>query len=268
MTTTTTMYAVNNVLPAGSVLSSSATVDSEETDRAIQRCLNRLARAMGDADGRQQIVREVLDVAAERILMLCGSTLRRRYPRLTKGPFNLQAEEVLSAVVERLIKAMRNVLPTNIREFFALTMKHIRWELNEFARELDTYDCEPLTGDVIAEEPPDERDEEPNADDDDETFSPLARRIQEAIDGLTPTDRDIFTLVRLQEMTQADAADELGISSKTVQRRLRHILPQLWAKLGERQPPRWAPPNTCKPLQPRFALVKGTTREQPSRPAA
>jgi RNA polymerase sigma-70 factor (ECF subfamily) len=212
-------------------------------------------------------VRDVIDVAAERILMLCGSTLRRRYQRLTRGPFNVQAEEVLSAVVERLIKAMRNVRPTNVREFFGLVMKHIRWELNGLARELDADECQPLIGDVIVEQTVDESDEEPKAGDE-EPFSALARRIQEAIDGLPQTDRDIFDLVRLREMTQADAADVLGISSKTVQRRLKQILPQLWAKLGECQPRRWAPPQTNKTLRLRFELSKETTREQPSRPAA
>jgi RNA polymerase sigma-70 factor (ECF subfamily) len=179
----------------------------------------------------------------------------------------VQAEEVLSAVVERLIKAMRNVRPTNVRQFFGLVMKHIRWELNGLARELDTDDCQSLIRDVIVQQKADESDEEPEAGDD-EPFSALARRIQEAIDGLPQTDRDIFDLVRHREMTHAGAADVLGISSKTVQRRLKHILPQLWAKLGECRPRHWAPPQINKTLRPRFELAKGTTRQQPSRPAA
>src|SRR2546423_11390448 len=44
---------------------------------------------------------------------------------------------MLSAVVERLIKALRGVRPQTVRQFFALANQHIRWELNDLARRLD-----------------------------------------------------------------------------------------------------------------------------------
>src|SRR4051812_19099188 len=159
----------NTLVPSGPVLRSSA-IDSEDADVALQCCLTRLARATDDADARQ-IVLELLSVAADRILLLCGSTLSRRYPRLAKGPLNVQPDELLSAVVERLIKAMRHVRPTRVRAFFALAMKHIRWELNELARELDADKHELLAPDAIAREP------EETA----EQFSPRGRWILEAI---------------------------------------------------------------------------------------
>ena len=41
-----------------------------------------------------------------------------------------------------------------------------------------------------------------------------------AIDGLPEDEREVFDLVRIQGLTQAEAAEVLGVSAKTVQRRL------------------------------------------------
>jgi RNA polymerase sigma-70 factor (ECF subfamily) len=235
----------DKMLPAGSFVHDSA-IDSGETDAAVQRCLNRLAPAT-DADARQ-IVRELLSMAASRILALCGSTLSRHYPRLARGPHNVRPDELLGAVVERLIKAMRNARPTDVREFFALAMKHVRWELNELARELDTQTRELPAPDQIVQKPEEVEEE----------FSPLARRILEAINSLPQSDRETFHLVRLHEMTQADAAQVLGINVKTVRRRLKRILPYLWARLGH-QPAGALDLRRGRILRPR---VVGTEAEQ------
>ena len=232
-------------------------IDSEDADGALQHCLNRLERAADEADARQ-IVRELLSVAAGPILSLCGSTLRRHYPRLARGPLNVRPDELLSVVMERLIKAMRNVRPTHVRAFFALAMKHIRWELNGLARKLDTDPHESLDPDAIAQEP------EESA----EQFSPRACRIVEAINGLPQSDRQIFNLVRLRGMTHADAAEVLEVSAKTVQRRLSRILPRLWRQLGELQPPQGVNPQANRTLRPRFVRVEGTMGEQSSRQVA
>jgi RNA polymerase sigma-70 factor (ECF subfamily) len=66
--------------------------------------------------------------------------LFRKYPRLTKPPLNLQPDEMLSAVTERMLKAMREARPQTVRQFFALANQHMRWELNDVARRLDKQD--------------------------------------------------------------------------------------------------------------------------------
>ena len=68
---------------------------------------------------------------------LCAAILYRSYPRLTPPPLNLRAEEMLSDVVERLLKALREVRRQTVRQFFALASQHVRWELNEMGRRLD-----------------------------------------------------------------------------------------------------------------------------------
>ncbi len=59
---------------------------------------------------------------------------------MTQAPLNLQAEELLSSVVERLLKAMQKARPNGVRQFFALANQHMRWELNDLARRLDRDD--------------------------------------------------------------------------------------------------------------------------------
>jgi RNA polymerase sigma factor (sigma-70 family) len=70
-------------------------------------------------------------------------------------------------------------------------------------------------------------------------ISPNTRRILEAIENLPEEEREAFNLVRIQGLTQPEAADILGVSPKTVQRRLNRGVMLLSEKLGDLQP---APP--------------------------
>jgi RNA polymerase sigma-70 factor (ECF subfamily) len=56
---------------------------------------------------------------------------------LTLPPLNLQPDELLGAVLERLLKALGTVRPQTVRQYFALVNQHMRWELNDLARRLD-----------------------------------------------------------------------------------------------------------------------------------
>src|SRR6202043_1146621 len=85
----------------------------------------------------ESAVRALLDRAVRRLHLLCASLLYRSYPRLTRPPLNLQVEEMLGAVVERLVKPLGEARPTTTRQFFALACQHMRWELNDMARRLD-----------------------------------------------------------------------------------------------------------------------------------
>src|SRR5581483_9986902 len=76
------------------------------------------------------------DRSVRRLQMLCANLLYRKYRRLTLPPLNLQPDEMLDAVVERLLKPMGSVRPQNVRQFFALVNQHMRWELNDVARRL------------------------------------------------------------------------------------------------------------------------------------
>src|SRR5262249_10607337 len=108
-------------------------MDEEHTTAAVQRYLDELA---GDSPA-EPVVRELLDRAVRRLHQLCATLLYRSYPRLARPPATLQVDELRSAVVERLLKALREARPAHARQFFALAGQHMRWELNDMARRLD-----------------------------------------------------------------------------------------------------------------------------------
>src|SRR5262249_34203892 len=108
-------------------------MSGEQTTAVVQRYLDELA---GDSPS-EPIVRALLDRAVRRLHLLCATLLYRSYPRLARPPLNLQADELLGAVAERLLKALREARPRTVRQFFALANQHMRWELNDLARRLD-----------------------------------------------------------------------------------------------------------------------------------
>src|SRR5271169_226265 len=108
-------------------------MSTEATTAAVQRYLDALA---GDQPA-EPIIRALLDRSVRRLQLLCGNLLHRKYRRLTLPPLNLQTDEMVSAVVERLLKAMQSVHPQTVRQFFAPVNQHMRWELNDLARRLD-----------------------------------------------------------------------------------------------------------------------------------
>lgn len=191
------------------------------TTADVGRFLEALA---GDAPA-DPIIRDLMGRAAGRLQTLCASMLHRRFPRLKRPPLNLQAEEVLGAVVERLLKAMHELRPRTVRQFFALADQHMRWELNDLARRLDEQPrIAGLIGDVAATESSGS------------VLGPDGRRILEAIEDLPGDEREVFGLVQVQGLTHAEAAEVLGVSSKTVQRRLNRSLLLLAERLDDLRP--------------------------------
>jgi RNA polymerase sigma-70 factor (ECF subfamily) len=100
---------------------------------ALRCYLNELA----DNATADPIVRELLNRSSQRLQTLCTNLLHRGYPRLARPPLNLLPDEWLSGAVERLPKALREIRPRTVRQFFALANQHMRWELNDLARRSD-----------------------------------------------------------------------------------------------------------------------------------
>jgi RNA polymerase sigma-70 factor (ECF subfamily) len=197
------------------------------TTHAVQQYLDELVGVQGDTPA-EPIIRALLARAVHRLELLCRNFLLRSYPRLAKPPVNLEAEELLSAVVERLLKAMREARPKNVRQFFALANQHIRWELNDLARRLDKSKMAAPLNEAMVPAP-----ESSGA-----TLGPDAARMLDEIEQLPDEEREVFSLVRIQGMSQADVARLLDVSVKTVQRRLNRGLLLLTEKLADLQPPR------------------------------
>jgi RNA polymerase sigma factor (sigma-70 family) len=197
-------------------------MSDERTTVVVQRYLDELA---GDSPA-EPVVRALLDRAVRRLHLLCATLLHRSYPRLTQPPVNLRAEELLGAVAERLIKALRAVRPRTVRQFFALANQHMRWELNDLARRLD-------------EQPPAVELREglmPAPASSGSGLTPEGRRMLAAIGGLPEEEREAFDLVRVQGMSQVEAAQLLGVCPVTVKRRLNRGLRLLTEQLADLRP--------------------------------
>ena len=197
----------------------------DRTTIAIHRYLHELAGA-GGATPAEPIVAELLTRAVRRLQVLCTTFLHRDYPRLARPPLNMQSEEMLAGVVIRLLKALREVRPQTARQFFALANQHMRWELNDLARRLDKQTAAVELLEATAPEPPSSGAE----------VSPNGSRILEAIENLPDVEREVFDLVRIQGMPQTEAAEVLGVSAKTIQRRLNRSLLLLTEKLADLRP--------------------------------
>jgi RNA polymerase sigma-70 factor (ECF subfamily) len=197
-------------------------MSEERTTAVVQRYLDELA---GDAPA-EPVVRALLDRAVRRLHLLCTSLLHRSYLRLTRPPLNLQADELLGAVVERLLKALREARPATVRQFFALASQHMRWELNDLARRLDERPAAVELHEWLVPAPAST----------DAGLSPAGRRILEAIEDLQESEREAFDLVKIQGLTQAEAARVLGVSLRTLKRWLSRSLRALAARLGNLGP--------------------------------
>jgi RNA polymerase sigma factor (sigma-70 family) len=196
-------------------------MDAEPTTAAVQRYLEELA---GDSPA-EAVVRSLLDRAVQRLHTLCATFLYRSYPRLARPPVNLQTDEMLGVLVERLLKALREARPANSRQFFALACQHIRWELNDIARR---FDEQPALGELC-----------------DEVAAPAStgshltldgRRILAAIEQLPDAEREAFDLVRIQGLSQPEAARLLEVSTATINRRLNRGLQSLASRLADLYP--------------------------------
>ncbi len=107
-----------------------------------------------------------------------------------------------------------------------LVNQHMRWELNDLARRLDK---QPVPMELNAEKLP----APPSSG---SLLTAGGRRMLQAIDALPEEEREAFDLVRIQGLTQVEAADVLGVSAKTVQRRLNRALLLLAKELKDLRP--------------------------------
>jgi RNA polymerase sigma factor (sigma-70 family) len=197
-------------------------MNDERTTAVVQRYLDELA---GDSPA-EPIVRAMMGRAVRRLRLLCARLLFRSYPRLMAPPLNLQVDELLGAVAERLLKALREVRPGTVRQLFALADQHMRWELNDLARRLDDQPAAVELSEGLVPSPPSSG----------SGLTPEGRRMLEAIGDLPEDEREAFSLVRIQGLTQVEAAEVLGVSISTVQRRVNRALLTLEEELDDLRP--------------------------------
>jgi RNA polymerase sigma-70 factor (ECF subfamily) len=197
-------------------------MSERDTSAAVQRYLDELA---GNSPA-EPIVRALLDRVDRRLHLSCATVLYGGDPRLTQPLLNVQADELLGAVAERLLKALREARAENVRQLFALANQHMRWELNDVRRRLDDQPaasalCEGNVPSLISSIT---------------GPTPDSRRKLQAISELPEDEREAFDLVPVQRTTHTEAAQVLHVSAVTVKRRLNRGLLLLIAKLSDRRP--------------------------------
>src|SRR5262245_47276479 len=207
-------------------------MDEPQTTVIIQRYLDALP---GDA-AAEPVVRELLERAACRLRLLCATLLHKGYPRLARPPVSLEADDLLGGVVAGLLTALRSTRPPTVRRFFALANQHVRWQLNDLARRLDERPAAAALAEAGVAAPP-----ASSAS----GLSPDGRRMLEVIEGLPEDEREVFDLVGLQGLTHAEAALLVGVSEKTVQRRLNRARLLLAERLSDLRPT-----TECEPTPP------------------
>jgi DNA-directed RNA polymerase specialized sigma24 family protein len=188
----------------------------------VQRYVNELG---GDSPA-EPIVRDLLDRAVRRLHLLCATLPHRSYPRLAQPPLNVQADELLGAVAERLLKALREARHRTVRRLFALANQQIRWELNDLARRLDEQSGAAELREELLPSPAG-------------SVSGLTADgllMLRAIDELFGNQWEAFDLVGIQGLTQVEAAELLVVRAVTVKRRLSRDVWLVTDQLAELRP--------------------------------
>jgi RNA polymerase sigma-70 factor (ECF subfamily) len=110
----------------------------------------------------------------------------------------------------------------------------MRWELNDLARRLDERPVAVELNEALL----------PVQASSASGLTPDGHRMLAAIEGLPQDEREAFDLVRIQGLTQTDAARMLGVSVMTVKRRLGRSLQMLSATLADLGPAPESPSAT------------------------
>jgi RNA polymerase sigma factor (sigma-70 family) len=180
----------------------------------IQACLDRLRG--GDETARA----ELLACACERLRTLARKMLRG-FPRVQRWE---QTDDVLQNAALRLLRALQQIKVETPRKFFRLAAVNIRRELLDLGKHYygpegqgahhGTWgpDGSATTADDSGPADPADLSREP---------SRLAAwtEFHEQIGSLPDEEREVFDLLWYQGLSQAEAAELLGVSERTVKRR-------------------------------------------------
>jgi RNA polymerase sigma-70 factor (ECF subfamily) len=160
----------------------------------------------GDPSARTELINRVYP----RLHHLAGKILGKSFPAL-KAEHN--TSDIANEVSLRLYRALEEVQLTDLTHFFKLAAQRVRWILLDLARKstLSLEDCTPTEQAVPGPL---------EAADSDSLSGPTSwARLHELVEHLPDEEREVVDLLFYVGLEEAEAAEQLGVSARTIRRR-------------------------------------------------
>jgi RNA polymerase sigma-70 factor (ECF subfamily) len=185
---------------------------SESLEDATQ--LRLFLRRAGDGD--PSAVDALFGRTAERLRLLARRMLRR-FPGVRRWA---ETDDVLQNALVRMLSALRAVKPESVRDYLALANLQIRRELIDLARRFHGPEGIGANHDSHPDDDahPPRLQQAPDAHHDPASLVQWSE-LHEHIGALPDEEREIVELLFYQGMSQAEAAEVLDVSVRTIQRR-------------------------------------------------
>ena len=195
----------------------------------IQGCLDRI-RA-GDESARQDLLQCVCGRLERLTRKMLGS-----WPRVHRWE---ETGDVMQNSLVRLSRSLVEAKPARAVDFFRLAALHIRRELCDLAKHYYGPRGIGASHATVAWKPPcdsqstDSTAWEPLGAEEDPANLAAWAEFHDQVERLPEEDREVFDLLWYQELSQAVAAELLGVSERTVKRRWAAARLRLHKVLGE-----------------------------------
>jgi RNA polymerase sigma-70 factor (ECF subfamily) len=195
----------------------------------LQRCLDRFRAGDPEAEAA------LLAGACDRLARLAHKMLRR-YPRVRRWE---DTADVVQNVVLRLRRALHDVRPADIRDFFRLAALNTRRELLDLVKHYYGPRGAGARHESVAETSSGGPGLTRLAADVTGDPARLAAwaEFHRQVEALPDDEREVFDLLWYEGLTQAEAAELLGVTERTVQRRWQAARLALYDALGGELPP-------------------------------
>jgi len=175
---------------------------------------------VGDAAAREELVQH----ATGRLQRLTRKMLKG-FPGVRRWE---QTDDVLQNAFMRLLRALQTVQPASVRDFFGLAAEQIRRELLDLARHYygpqgaGAHHASHVAGNDSQARP-----HEPSVHDEEPEERERWCAFHLAVEKLPVEEREVVNLLYYAGCTQAEAAEVLQVTVRTVQRRWQTVLLKL-----------------------------------------
>jgi RNA polymerase sigma factor (sigma-70 family) len=182
--------------------------------------------------GDEEARRELIDTAYARLRRLSAIILRRSFPRLKGTPTLVDTTDVANESACRLHQALAEIQPATVRDFFRLAAQRIRWLLLDLAKQADRAQIVGFDDRLAIE----------GRDDSSASGPPAAlTELYRQIELLPANEREVVDLLYFHGLTQAEAANQLGVTERTVRRYSTAARFRLFEALKDTLPPASGP---------------------------